>query len=38
VAQLAVVTAVMLGLTLLASVIPAILAGRRNILEAIANE
>jgi putative ABC transport system permease protein len=38
VAQLAVVTAVMLGLTLLASVIPAILAGRRNILEAIATE
>jgi putative ABC transport system permease protein len=38
VAQLAVVTAVMLGLTLLASVIPAILAGRRGILEAIATE
>jgi putative ABC transport system permease protein len=38
VAQLAVVTAVMLGLTLLASVIPAILAGRRNILESIGTE
>jgi putative ABC transport system permease protein len=36
VGQLAVVTAAMLGLTLLASVIPAILAGRRGILEAIA--
>lgn len=36
--QLAVVTGAMLGLTLLASVIPAILAGRRNILEAIATE
>jgi putative ABC transport system permease protein len=38
VAQLAAVTGVMLVLTLAASVIPAILAGRRNVLEAIATE